>query len=49
MDLDEVMMNADDKSSDNGNNEYYRNDTRVSSNHSNSRKGSLKVICVDKS
>ena len=49
MDLDEVMMRADDKSSENGNHESQKNDTRNSSKQSRNRKGSLKVICVDKS
>ena len=49
MDLDEVMMRADDKSSENANNESQKNDTRNSSKTSRNRKGSLKVICVDKS
>ena len=49
MDLDEVMMRADDKSSENGNLESQKNDTRNSSKQSRNRKGSLKVICVDKS
>ena len=49
MDLDEVMMRADDKSSDGGSHEFYQNDSRVSSRQSRNRKSSLKVICVDKS
>ena len=48
MDLDEVMMKADDKSSDTGNREFQKIDTRVSSKQSQYRDNDLKAICVEK-